>query len=294
MVLSPVVVGVDGSAESLAAAEWAAGEAVRRGRPLRLLHVRNWHPRQGESAAALAAERRLARRALRAAEDRARAARPGVRLDEEQVEGPATAALVRAAADAEPLVLGWRGLGRVTGLLVGSVALGVVAKATGPVVLVRAGDPAAEAPEDPGTGRRDVVVGVDVTEPCDEVLEFAFEAARRRHTRLRALHAWRTPDPFTLGPGEIGLVSAPDRAGEWLRFLTAVLQVWRDKYPDVEVLETVVEGRPAGALAKAASGAELLVVGHRITGRPTLPRTGPVTHAVIQRSGCPVAVVPHG
>lgn len=45
--LAPVVAAVDGSAESLAAAEWAAHEAVRRERPLRLLHAWNWHPRQG-------------------------------------------------------------------------------------------------------------------------------------------------------------------------------------------------------------------------------------------------------
>ncbi|MFI1420901.1 universal stress protein [Streptomyces sp. NPDC020731] len=287
--LAPVVAGVDGSVESLAAAEWAAHEAVRRGRSLRLLHVRNRSPRRGEAAAAQAAERRLARQVLRAAEERVLAVRPEVRVYDEQVEGPASAALLKAVGDAEPLVLGSRGLGRITGLLVGSVALEVVAKAAAPVVLVRAGT----AGEAPGTGRRDVLLGVDVTEPCDEVLAFAFEAARLRHARLRALHAWRAPDPLTLGPGEVGLVSDPERAEEWLRFLSAVLQVWRDKYPDVEVLETVVDGKPAGALVKAASGADLLVVGHRLTDRPRAPRTGPVTHAVIQQAGCPVAVVPH-
>ncbi|MFB9352260.1 universal stress protein [Streptomyces heliomycini] len=286
---SPVAVGVDGSPESLAAAEWAAREAVRGGRPLRLLHVRNWHPRQDGTEIAHAAERRRARRVLRAAEERVLAACPEARPYDEQVEGPATAALVKAAGDAEALVLGSRGLGRVTGLLVGSVALGVVAQATRPVVLVRAGTEG----EAFGAGRRDVVLGVDVTEPCDEVIAFAFEAARRRRTRLRALHAWRAPDPLTLGPGEIGLVGDPQRAGEWLSFLSAVLQVWRDKYPDVEVLETVAEGKPARALVKAASGAELLVVGHRLTDRPGVPRTGPVTHAVIQYTDCPVAVVPH-
>ncbi|MGY3205918.1 universal stress protein [Streptomyces sp. TE5632] len=290
--LSPVVVGVDGSAESLAAAEWAAHEAMRRGRALRLLHARNWHPRQERAEITYASERHLARRVLREAEERVRAACPEVRVYDDQVEGPATAALVKAANDADLLVLGSRGLGRITGLLMGSVALGVVAKATRPVALVRAAT-AGEEEEAAGTDRRDVVLGVDVTEPCDEVLAFAFEAARLRHARLRILHAWRAPDRLTLGPGEVGLVGEPQRAEEWLGFLSAVLQVWREKYPDVEVLQTVVEGKPAGALMKAASGAELLVVGDRLTDRRGIPRTGPVTHAVIHRVGCPVVIVPH-
>ncbi len=138
-----------------------------------------------------------------------------------------------------------------------------------------------------------MVLGVDVTEPCDEVIEFAFEAARARHARLSVLHAWRAPDPLTLGPGEIGLVSDPERAEEWLQFLTAVTQVWGDKYADVEVHRTVVDGKSSDALLKAASGAELLVVGHRLTDRLSIARTGPVTHAVIQQAVCPVAVVPH-
>lgn len=137
-----VVVGVDGSAQSLAAAEWAAREAERRGRPLRSAHAWNWHPRQGEGEPANAAQRSLGRRVLREAEDRVRAAVHEVRLRDEQVEGPATEALLGEVERAEPLVLGSRGLSGLAGYLVGSVALGVVAKATRPVVLVRAGETA--------------------------------------------------------------------------------------------------------------------------------------------------------
>lgn len=129
--LRPVIAGVDGSAESLAAAEWAAREAVRRGRPLHLLHAWNWHPRQ-DGEPATAAQRHLARRVLRQAEERIHRTCPGVTLDDEQVEGPATAALLRAAEQADVLVLGSRGLSGFTGFLVGSVALGVVARAPAP------------------------------------------------------------------------------------------------------------------------------------------------------------------
>lgn len=298
--VQPVVAGVDGSAESLTAAEWAAREAVRRDRPLRLLHAWNWHPRQGGDEPASAAQRHLARRYLRQAEERIRATCPDALLSDEQVAGPATEVLVKAAEQAELLVLGSRGLSGFTGFLVGSVSLAVVARATRPVVLVRAGDeaedehvPAHDGSPSIRTGYRDVVLGIDVTEPCDEVIEFAFEAARMRKARLRAVHAWRAPGSLSLGPGDIGLVSEPDRAEEWLSFLFAVLRVWRDKYRDVQVLETVVEDKPSTALVRAATGASLLVVGHRTTDRLVGPRTGPVTHAAIHHGGCPVAVVPH-
>jgi nucleotide-binding universal stress UspA family protein len=296
--LSPVVVGVDGSAESLAAAEWAGREAVRRARALRLLHARNGHP--GQAGIAHAAERHLAWRTLRQAEDRVLARCPGVRLYDEQADGPATAALLKAAEGADLLVLGSRGLSGFTGFLVGSVALGVVARATRPVVLVRAGEEAEDehlltADKTPSvhTGYRDVVLGADLSDPCDEVLGFGFETARLRHARLRVLHAWHAPDPLTAVPGGTGPAGEPHEAGERLGVLSAVLRPWRDKYPDVDVLETVVADKPANALLRAASGAGLLVVGHRLTERPTVPRTGPVTHAVIHHVGCPVAVVPH-
>ncbi|WP_427924224.1 universal stress protein [Streptomyces sp. cg40] len=309
--LPPVIAGVDGSAESLAAAGWAAREAVRRDLPLRLVHVWNWHPRQEEGEPVTAAMgvpptplrqwgRQRARHVLRQAKERARAVAPGLHLCDEQVEGPATAALLKAAGESELLVLGSRGLSGFTGFLVGSVAQGVVARATRPVVLVRADEipadehlPAGNGSASVLTGYRDVVLGVDLGDPCDAVIEFAFEAARLRGARLRAVHAWQPPSPLGLGPGEIGLLDGARRAGEWHGFLSAVLQVWRDKYPGVEVAETVTEGRAQSVLLRAASGAGLLVVGRHLTDRPAGPRIGPVTHTAIHHVGCPVAVVPH-
>ncbi|MFJ6898080.1 universal stress protein [Streptomyces hokutonensis] len=298
--LPPVIAGVDGSAESLAAADWAAREAARRDRPLRLVHVWNWHPRQEDGEPVTAAQRHQARRVLRRAKERVRAVAPNLRPYDEQMEGPATAALLKTAEASELLVLGSRGLNGVTGFLVGSVAQGVVARATRPVVLVRAGEePADEHLPAPGgrpsvlTGYRDVVLGVGLGEPCDAVIEFAFEAARLRGARLRVVHAWRQPSPLGLGPGEIGLMGGPQRAEEWHGFLSAVLQVWRDKYPGVQVAETVTEGRAQSALLRAASGAGLLVVGRHLTDHPAGPRIGPVTRTAIHHVGCPVAVVPH-
>ncbi|MFJ9007790.1 universal stress protein [Streptomyces canus] len=244
--LAPVIAGVDGSAESLAAAvgapptpfrQWgrAAGEAVRRKRPLRLVHVWSRHLRQhGEPPTA--AQRHVARRALRQAEDRIGRTCPEVRVEEAQVEGPATAALLRVAEQAN--VLGSRGLSGFTAFLVGSVALGVIGRSVRPVVLVRAAEAESVPAASDRAEDRDVVLGLDLGDPCDEVIEFAFEAARSRGARLRAVHAWQPPAPFALGTGEIGLIEGPHRADEWREFMTAVLQTWHEKYPGVEVVET--------------------------------------------------------
>ncbi len=297
--------GVDGSVENLAAAEWASREAARRVRPLCLVHAWNRPPRKGTGPCAAVgrrcpARRCPARRALRQAEDRVRRTCPGLEAEAEPVEEPAADALLHATERAGLLVLGSRGLSGFTGFVVGSVALGVVAPATLPVVLVSAGEEASDerlAADDGSpstrTGYQDVALGLDLGDPCGEVIEFAFEAARPRGARLHVGHASQEPSQLGLGPGAIGLVSGPEQADEWLGFLDAVIKVWRDRYPWIEVVGTVTEGCARSVPACAASGAGPLVVGRRTTERPAGPRTGPVTHAVVQHVGRPVAVVPH-
>jgi nucleotide-binding universal stress UspA family protein len=299
--LRPVVAGVDGSPESLAATEWAAREAARRNLPLHLLHASNWTPPDAAASDPAGVVRRQAGRAyLHKAEDRIARTSPQVRPTDEQIDGPATAALLHAADRAELLVLGSRGLSGITGFLLGSVALGVVARATRPVVLVEAEEqPENEhVPDEDGnssihTPYRDVVLGIDLSDACDEVIEFAFEAARVRGATLRVVHAWSRTSTLSLGPGEIGLETGPQQEEEWRGFLTAVLQTWREKFPGVEVAETVIKGRAGNYLVHASSDAGLLVVGRHTREGHLGPHTGPVVHSVIRHAHCPVAVVPH-
>ncbi|MER5719349.1 universal stress protein [Streptomyces sp. NPDC002132] len=300
----PVVAGVDGSAESLAAAAWAAREAVGRGLQLHLVHALNWSPPGTHSDAGEAARRRAAQRILHEARGHIARTCPEVLVTDAQVDGPASTALLHAADRAELLVLGSRGLSGMTGFLVGSVAQTVVARADRPVVLVRAGErpedeplpeplPGHEATTSTRTPCREVVLGLDLGDPCDEVIGFAFEAARVRAATLHTVSAWADSSPFSLGSGEIGLLDAPRLDEEWRGFLMAVLQPWREKFPAVEVSETVTEGKAATRLVHASSGASLLVVGRRTSDAAFGFRTGPIVHTVIARANCPVAVVAH-
>jgi nucleotide-binding universal stress UspA family protein len=296
-VLRPVVVGLDGSPESLAAAEWAAGEALRRGLPLRLLHA--WEggmaPDEPELPE-LAAPRLRARRILRGALDRLDERRPQVHMSAEQVTRPAVEALVAAGDEAELLVLGSRAFGGIGGFMAGSVALATVARAVPPVVLVRAGQrvedehvPDAEGLRSARTPYRDVVVGVDPARPSDELLAFAFESAALRKAPLRVVHAWQLP--YVPAALESRARNAVGAAAE--RALASALGPWREKYPSVEVCEVVREGSPAEQLLHVSRDAGLLAVGRRIRRARLGAHIGPVAHAVLHHVRCPVAVVSH-
>lgn len=297
-----ITTGIDGSAESLAAAHWAAREALRRGVPLNLVHAWTWHPRPAPSVPADRTERDWAEQTLDRAAGSVRAAHPGLRVVERLVADSAVAALLAAAEDEELLVLGSRGLSGVAGFMVGSVSQRVVARSTRPLVLVRAGESAADehfttldgvSPEEiPRTPYRDVVLGLDTRRPSDELIGFAFESARRCGATLQVIHAFGTPrvqpadgpwDPVT-GPE---LIAAQEHA------MVATLRPWCEKFPEVSVVETVSEERPATALVRASSGASLVVVGRRTRDSHLGTHIGAVTHAVLHHVGCPVAVVPH-
>ncbi|MFD3573132.1 universal stress protein [Streptomyces sp. NPDC058644] len=297
-----ITAGIDGSAESLAAAHWAAREAVRRGAALNLVHAWTWHPRPAPSVPADRSEHEWAEQILDRAASAIRAAHPGLPVVERLVTDSAVAALLTSAADTELLVLGSRGFGAVAGAMLGSVSQRVIARSSRPLVLVRMGESSAAehfpavdgiSPDEiPETPFRDVVLGLDTHHPCDELIEFAFEFARRHRSELHVIHAFRvTHDQPAEGP------QVPFRGPELLaaqeRAVHATLRPWCEKYPEVSVVETVREGRAATALVSASAGASLVVVGRRIRDRRLGAHNGAVTHAALHHIHCPVAVVPH-
>ncbi|GGP34018.1 universal stress protein [Streptomyces abikoensis] len=285
-----ITVGLDGTDHSLAAADWAAAEAARRGMALRLVHAWMWQPLDAAVAADADVQQQWAAGVLREAQERLSTAFPDLTVTSELVPAEPVPALLAEAARADLLVLGSRGHGAVVGHLLGSVSLKVLRQAVRPVVLVR---PARL--DEPGPTMDEVVVGVQETEETGgPVLDFAFAAAAARDARVRAVRAWTVPPVFAWSPGSIYLA---DEAGglEALeaKRLAEALRPWREKYPQVEVVEHVEIGSAAEVLLSNGSGAALMVVGRRLPGSHDFRRLGSVAHAALHHALCPVAVVPH-
>lgn len=283
---APIVVGVDGSNESLAAVRLAVAEAAWRRRPVRLVHAFVWPllgvplgPAPGApTGGGLRAD---ADRLVAEAADHASKVDPDVPITAEVVPGAPAPVLLHEAKAAELLVIGDRGLGGFTGLLVGSVAVQLVAHAACPVLVAR-GEPR------PGGA---VVVGVDGSTTSTAAVDFAMAAAERRGTGVLAVHAWT--HPVAAGPGDLlpPVYDPVTVTEEALRVLAEALAGRAERYPDVPVRREVVHRRPAGALVDRSDGAAMLVVGARGRGGFAGLLLGSVSQAALHHARCPVAVV---
>lgn len=299
--LRTVTVGLDGSAESRAAAEWAAREARLRDLPLKIVHVWEPVPEPMAQASLLDAEtqQHWSERIPREAAEAVRLRHPEIEVVTEQLSGYPGDALVKAAQDAELLVLGSRGLGGLGGFMVGSVGLAAVAHTERPVVLVRSPERAADEHDTDPTGVpstatpfRPVVLGLDVKHPDETLIAFAFDAAVRRETSLRVVHAWYPPPYYAFGTPvnpplhEALALGAAEELGK-------VLGPWRTRFPDVEVVELIRYGSPALHVVDASHEASLVVVGRCARRVPVGAHIGHTTHSVLHHATVPVAVVPH-
>jgi nucleotide-binding universal stress UspA family protein len=287
LTMKAIIAAVDGSDRSMRAVGWAAEEAARRGLPLRIVHALTpWlygdpvDPRLGVVRDwMLANGREVVDQAVAAARER----EPGVAADGETMPGPAAEVLLDAARDAAMIVLGGRGTGRVTDLLLGSTALQIVSHTPVPAVVVR---------EAASPGAAEVALGMDGSPAGERAVGFAFEEASLRAAPLRAIRVWS--HPASAGPGDIQPpVYDPEVvAEEELRRLEGSVAAWRAKHPDVEVVPEVVRGRPAKVLADASARSVLLVVGTRGRGGFAGLLLGSVSHALLHHAQCPLAVVP--
>lgn len=301
-----ITVGLDGSPTSVVAADWAAREAQLRDLPLRLVTAWEWQPPAYAPPTGLGVpvppsdlQHAWARRLLDETRTRVAEGRPGLRIDTDEVSGPPVPALLKAAEDAELLVLGSRGLSKTAGFLLGSVSLSVLASCRRPVVLVRAtGHGEEEARPEPSarglsaaTDHRDVVLGLDLHKPDDAVIDFAFDAASRRAARLRIVHGWALP-PYYYS-GEL-MPDLNDRtATQVRRELADVLRPWQEKYPAVEVSTQATVGGAGRHLIDASHDAALVVVGRQIRRAAVGAHIGPVTQALLHHAAAPVAVISH-
>ncbi|MDQ0681648.1 nucleotide-binding universal stress UspA family protein [Streptomyces achromogenes] len=287
----PITAGVDGTDESLAALAWAAREAVRRDLELRVVHAWRFQPNAAQDVADRDAQERWVRDAAERSVAEIAERHPGLAVATDVREGGPVETLVAAAAEAELLVLGSRGHGPVVGFLLGSVGQQVIAEAARPVVLVRAGDRAsAEA------GGQEIVVGQQGDpEDSAHALRFAFETAVARGAAVRAVRAWTLPPVFAYSPGSLQLA---DEAGGLEPYekkaLAAALEPWRERFPDVPVVEHVEMGSAGQVLLSVSGRAQLMVVGRRAHRTAVGARIGSVAHGVLHHADCPVAVVPQG
>ncbi|PZF89806.1 universal stress protein [Micromonospora deserti] len=281
-----VVVGVDGSEPALRAVRLAAVEAARRQRPLRVVHGFIWPllrvpvepPEGGPPSAGL---RRQAEQLVAAAVAEAEATVPGLRISDKIIDGEAAAALLGESPTAALIVLGDRGLGGFSALVVGSVAVQVASYADCPVLVARGSD-RTEGP---------VVVGVDGSELSRPAVEFAAEEASLRGTGLVALHAYRYPT--STEPGDMLPLVYDDaklRAGEE-RAVAESLAGLAERWPNVPVNRETVRARPGKALTEASRRAQLVVVGRQGRSEFTGLLLGSVSQSVLHHADCPVAVV---
>jgi nucleotide-binding universal stress UspA family protein len=256
-----ILIGYDGSEDADAAVLWAARAARLRQEPVVVVIAEDtgadtiglrWWPESYWRELGERAEGLLRKEGV-----------TDVRV--ERHTGSLVPVLVPLADDATMLVLGSRGHGRAGQTFVGSTSAGAAGHAPCPVVVVR-------EPAEPGSDR--VVVGSDGSEGSAAALDFACRQAGLEGQRVLVLHGH--------GEGEgadaaAGVAAAVDRA--------------REGHPGVPLETETVAGPPAQALVDASAAAALVVVGSRGLRAYEGQQLGSVSHDVLRRATCSVAVV---
>jgi nucleotide-binding universal stress UspA family protein len=299
-----VVVGIDGTETSTAAAVWAAGEAHRRSTRLVLLYAYVLYAYGSKDSALPGSvpyeEAEIdADRLLAAAADAVHQAYPAVTVSTVADHEPAATALLEITGMAALTVIASQARHHALESLMGSVATYAAEQSKGPVVVLRG-----DASSVPGTGP--VVLGVDGSAESGSAIDFAFQAARTRQVPLLAVHSW--DDSPVHGFRRTFHLHVDDHAdSDQLAELTSALAGHTERFPDVTVTPTVRRGHPARVLQQVAAeqGASLLVVGATGVGTSAASGSEPDTsdaaaglggtsRGLLAHADVPVAVVRHG
>jgi len=278
---SAVIVGVDGSPESMVALQWAAGFVDP---DTAMIAVRAWDfpvwsafpsPLGGYPVPPVEEMEEMAREQLATAVelvDREIAA--------EVIRGEPAATLIHRAGPADVIVVGTRGYGAVRDWLMASVSTGCAAHAESTVIVV---------PSSAEVDRLEhVVVGIDGSENSHRAVRWALENVPES-LPVKVISAWDTPVLYGYDPMVPDSVAYEDAAR---KRLDSVCDALKGSGVDCERLERVtVRGDPRTVLDRASESADLLVVGSHGHGGIIHLMMGSVAASLVHHPKCPLVVV---
>jgi nucleotide-binding universal stress UspA family protein len=278
--MDTVLVAVDGSPASRAALDWALERAGRTPTRVRLVTV-VW---TGHASFRFEDEvEPLYERVLTEAEEHALSVRGDVEVTTSMLHGVPHAELVQASESATMLVIGTDKSSRVAGIVYGTLPMRVAARAHCPVVVVpRSWQPKESAP---------LLLGVGDEAPSPEAADFAAREALIRQRPLELLHVWAS-SPVYPTPVRERVGHLHESIRRWHEEVVAEsATAIRGAFPELEIVERLVEGSRIPQLIEAGEKSQLLVVGRR-GGILRGLVLGSAAHDVLMNPPCPVAVVP--
>jgi len=286
-----IVVGVDGSKPSTQALVWAATEANLQRRELTIVHAEKtfstsqqaWLASAGITPGEIVAQvLEEARDIVDHARARALAECPGLEVSTIVQAGDPRDVLLGLADTAAMIVIGSRGHGPVTSVLLGSVSIGVSRHATCPVVVVR--------PSESEHEHRGVVVGSDGSAQSTSTVEFAYRVASLHHMPLTVVHClW---DPLVARVRWGHLMHADPFYEDAEQRIKTTLAGMSDKFPDVAMHVVLAKGAVDACLVDLSRQHDILVVGRHAHSLGERLAWGGLTTSIVEHASGPVVVVP--
>lgn len=269
-----IVVGYDGSPEADQALAWAAETSSMENLPVTALMVDDVYESQWSGP------HRERDEDLNAQVERI-LDNAGAHGKLERRSGTVVPVLLDAARQASMLVVGSHGHGRVAEVLIGSVSQHVATHAPCAVVIVR-------EPATPSPAR--IVVGVDSSGGSAAALEFACRRAELTKETVVAVHAWKVGTVLVDRRGQLPTDIGRTIGAKELLLSESVAGV-RGAHPDVDIQLEAIPLAPGQALVDGSSTASLVVTGSHGRGAFAGMMLGSVSHEVMCRARCPVAIV---
>ncbi|ATG50247.1 universal stress protein UspA [Brachybacterium vulturis] len=273
-----IVVGYDDTTASMAAVHWAADLARSTQSGLHLVHAWTW-PLLGQGVTGIpvldpTGPRNQAMRLLDDAAERIALRFPEVTVTAELLQGMPREALEEISERTDLLVVGTRGLGAVMGTLLGSVSRGILHDAGCPVAVIRS-DQHRAGP---------VLAAYDGSEAAGEAVDEAADLAAAWAAVLRVIHVRSGSHAPSSGGAEVWRAGSRSRG-----VLEEGAARAAARHEGLEVQARMIEDRTvAEGMLSAATGARMLVIGHRGLSRGAF---GSTAHAVVLHATGNVAVV---